>query len=214
MNYDAMIRKHLKGLEETYGAITKDDTRDRAREMISAAFARMGYGAENASPKLTGVADGGDRSFSTVAPVGVISDASISFHGVVTTSTGGTTTVYPIPPPAEEPAIEGDLPGATGTFYAETMQTDSPPAVSESVPELIGGWPNHSLAKVMGLAPNRRMLKAFLPDSRIVSVERKEPWKAGEEVKVKLMRAGSSPLYRMVARGAGISSVPGVRKQG
>lgn len=208
MNYDAMIRKHLKGLEETYGAITKDETRDRAREQIRMSFSRMAIPCwENVAVRPVPFVSPGMTVTATVNgdPVSVVLEP-VSDHAAELPML--------VPPPpavepdlrsagittfcAEEPAIEGDLPGTSGTFYAETMQTESPPTVSESAPELIGGWPNHSLAKVMGLAPNRRMLKAFLPDSRIVSVERKEPWTAGTEVKVKLMRAGSSPLYRMV----------------
>ena len=126
-----------------------------------------------------------------------------AWNGVTTTSDGVSTFVKVIDdmpvdksgisvPFFEEPAIEGDLPGTTGTFYTETFQTESPV-------EIIGGWPDKSEVKLIGLAPNRRMLRGTLGDGRLVSIERKQPWTAGAVVQTKLIRAGASPLYRIMA---------------
>ena len=173
MNYDAMIRKHLKGLDEVLAAVDgKPETKERIRATVKSWV---------------------NEKF-----------PSIVHSGITTVSSSGTTTVYPAdyvpssvpffstqPIVPEEPFIEGDTPGATGTFYTETLITESPP-------EMIGGWPDKSLVRVLGLAANRRHIRGTLGDGRMVAVERKEPWTAGSEVRAKLVRAGASPLYRMV----------------
>lgn len=91
----------------------------------------------------------------------------------------------------EEKAIEGDLPGTSGTFYPETVS-------SVPEPKWIGGWPEYAFIEVVGLFPNRRSLKGTIGDGRTVHVERRMDWRPGR-IKGRLVRAGASALYRTMA---------------
>ena len=67
---------------------------------------------------------------------------------------------------------------------------------------LIDSWPSSSPITILGLAPNRRSLRASLPDSRIVSVERIPQIQIGDTPHARLVRAGRYPLYRIYKLGS------------
>ena len=186
MNYDAMVKKNLAALEAAFAEM-KPVTKERCGAMVRDAVARM-----MPVPAPLPVTIPADPLARAMVEDGIVKSPPV-WNGVTTTSDGVSTFVKVIDEhPVEEPAIEGDLPGTTGTFYTETFQTESPV-------EFIGGWPDKSEVKLIGLAPNRRMLRGTLGDGRLVSIERKQPWTAGAVVQTKLIRAGASPLYRMMA---------------
>ena len=67
---------------------------------------------------------------------------------------------------------------------------------------LIDSWPSSSPITILGLAPNRRSLRASLPDNRVVSVERIPQIQIGSTPQARLVRAGRYPLYRIYKLGS------------
>jgi hypothetical protein len=211
MNYIAMIKKSLSGLETAYSGIKKAETRQKARDEIMAACSRMGVavGVPAVTASVGGVVSMtverfiGDGRDMTVTCGDVPCKAVESgFPGVSTTTVNGVTTVYPADyeegergPGAFAHEIEGDVNGTTGEF--ETVTT-VPEPVSEPV-EMIGGWPERTLVTLTGLAPNRRMMKGKIGDGRSVCVERGLGKPTSGEHKCRIVRAGLSPLYRMLS---------------
>jgi len=164
-----------------------------------------------AKPESVSVASGGSVTLEAdLGRVGEnnvtasVSVGSVGVTGIKTEWKDGVTTVYPVEKPfvdegepgpgaclpvvPEEPAVEGDVGGSSGTFYPETV---------ESPVEMIGGWPERSEINVVGLFPNRRSLRGLLPDGRGVHVERRMDWKVGM-IRGRLVRAGAAPLYRTI----------------
>lgn len=75
----------------------------------------------------------------------------------------------------------------------------TPPPDQPTEVKLVGGWPMEGKLTVVGLASNRRSLRARLEDGRGVCMERHfKAWKVGDTVRAKLIRAGAAPLYRVV----------------
>ncbi len=215
MNPLASIAKSLRELETAYGKIKSEETRGKANSAINSVMERIGpcvvtYSQPEvelrpvAFPSIAPLVEEFMKPVATVtigenwnAPES-FSASSVGTTGLMQTWVNGVTTVYPkkeeVFVDEGEPGpgsclpreIEGDV-GGTGTFYPET------------VTEEIGGWPMKAIIQIVGLAPNRRLLKARLGDERMVSVERgMRPWRPGEKVISKLVRAGSSPLYRIM----------------
>ncbi len=208
MNPLASIAKSLRELETAYGKIKSEETRVKAQSAIQKSLGEMcPVQAVSQWSTIAGESTAPTATFSGGGSVTIgenwnapesFSASSVGTTGLMQTWVNGVTTVYPkkeeVFVDEGEPGpgsclpreIEGDV-GGTGTFYPET------------VTEEIGGWPMKAIIQIVGLAPNRRLLKARLGDERMVSVERgMRPWRPGEKVISKLVRAGSSPLYRIM----------------
>lgn len=204
MNQLSTINKSIRQISEAYQKIKTEETRKKADIAIRGLVWMYTQGAGESGASV-GTETVGGATVSIVAEMGVSGQESgkegaLGVQGsnaVVTSTSGGVTTVYPkgYVFSKEEPKVEGDV-GDTGTFYTETVVTE--PAVEAPKPEEVGGWPVRGEIEVIGLAPNRRMLRGRLVDGRVVNMERTiRVWKAADRVVGKLVRAGSSPLYRV-----------------
>jgi len=224
MNQLAIIAKHIRGIDEAYHRIKTRETQKKANDMIVSGMTwwpfLMGLGGvPDSSPNLpykdkspvvgeSGASVGTETVGGASVVLGVEKAVegqgmgkdevlrAFENDGVVTSTSGGVTTVYPkgYVFSKEEAKVEGDV-GDTGTFYTETVVAG--PAV-EAPKEKVGGWPVSGEIEVIGLAPNRRMLRGRLGDGRVVNMERTiRVWKAADKVVGKLVRAGASPLYRV-----------------
>jgi len=209
MNHIAIVNKHLKGLESAFAAIGSTETLQKAREAVRQTNLKLGIEPRSEMSCLQAQSEG-VAAVPTITFVVGRSDsvggvsAPISSQNVCTATETGSDSLSSaflndgvVAEEPSDPKIEGDLPGCTGTFYYETVRTPESAAGDPEI-ELIGSWPASALITVIGLAPNRRSVKCRLPepDGRIVSMERSGTWKAGDEVKVKLVRAGTYPLFR------------------
>jgi hypothetical protein len=201
MNPLAAISKNLRELEKAWGQIKTPETMEKARDAWHATHRRVCPMREPEGPVVSAASVEGEGVSLTVtfgekqdAPQSVsVGPERVYGSGVGESFKDGVTTVFPADykPITEEPAVEGDLPGQTGTFYPETVTAE---------PEVnwIGGWPEYAQVKVVGLFPNRRSLKGSLSDGRTVHVERKMGWEPGE-VRCRLIYAGAAPRYRTMA---------------
>lgn len=206
-------KRRLGQLERCVGKIKRESSRVEMREAVLAAVGRMGYGAEESlgeqsapvvpSPAVASVTVAENAKTVVLEPVSdhaaELPGDAVSFVGneVVNNLTGERRNVpsAPLVFSKEEPAIEGDVNGSSGTFYAETVEVAAPV-------EKVDGWPVSAKLVILGLSPNRRMLRGHLrlgEAFKVVSVERKVGVQTGAEVTAKLMMAGQSPLYRVVA---------------
>ncbi len=211
MNHLSIVNKHLKGLEAAYSSIRTEETRERAKLSIQMACGRMAVPGlpdvdvkpvEFVRPGSVSAASGESITLGGVVggPVvqeasGVVSEASVRVEVPFVDQGGPGPGVVAIPVVPEEPAVVGDLEGS-GTFYPETVTAHDVGAAE--VANEIGGWPEYAQIRTVGLYPNRRSVKGFLGDGRTVHVERRLGWVPGE-IRGRLVRAGSSPLYRITA---------------
>ena len=172
MNPLNSIKSHLKHIESMWGAIKSEDTRLKARAMIDEASSRM------------------------LLPTNTVNVVPSEFLG-----SGEALGCAPTEPPPE-PKETPPTPILESPFTVGGAPASSPipptdlPTVSLSEP-LIDSWPPSSPITILGLAPNRRSLRASLPDNRIVSVERIPQIQIGATPQARLVRAGRYPLYRI-----------------
>ncbi len=196
MNPLAAISKNLRELESAYGKIRTDETREKANSAINSVMDRIQPPrVELREVTFPSIAPLVEEFMAPVATVTLGADqnapASVSVGSAYVskeTWKDGVTTVYPAG--YEEPVVEGDVNGTSGTFYTETV-------TSVPEPQWIGGWPEYAFVEVVGLFPNRRSLKGTIGDGRTVHVERRMDWKPGR-IKGRLVRAGAAPLYRTI----------------
>jgi len=186
MNPLPTIKKHIRALDAAFDKIKSPETKKQAGGLIREAFIRYeGF----CLPSLTvteapTIAPQSSETLGGVTVFPAVPESSVD--GLLAAMQGDGVVASD-----EEPAVEGDLPGATGPFYPETVVAPA---------EQIGGWPCTAEVEIIGLAPNRRSLKAKLvQDGRPVSMERSlQNWKAADRVAGKLVRAGQYPMYRKV----------------
>lgn len=189
MNPLNSIRKHLVGLEASYVGIKTDTTRAKAKDMILESCSRMGMGFLPlvVGETVTALSQNEIQVTETVdsgTTVSLSVDCSVGETGILSPVVGESA-----PKAVETPVLPVVVGGA---------EVGSPPVVVTERVELVGGWPITGEIEVVGLAPNRRTLKGKLGDGRTVSMERSlKPWKVGEVVRAKLIRAGTYPLYRV-----------------
>ncbi len=176
MNHIAIINKHVRALQATYSNIGSSETKQKARDAVVGMLSSWWGSRETWGAGVVAM-----QPIPVPVEVSVPTEA-VSTPVVAESGCGANTE------PVALPVIEGDLPGATGTFYAETVVAP----VAQ-----IGGWPVAASMTVIGLAPNRRTVKGRLEDGRVVSLERSGSWKAGDVVGVRLIRAGTFPLFRV-----------------
>ena len=215
-NQLAVCSKHLRGWKEAFGKIVGEEAKLKAKDAIIKALV---------------------EAFPVVDGLPVVNMPRPAFSGTVTHTAGGVTTVFPagttvsastvstssatLPIVPEEPAIEGDVNGSSGTFYAEVVTAGytlnpsipvspddiikpvDPVCTLAPVVEMLAGWPMTAKATVAGLAPNRRSTLGRLEDGRGVNIERSvfHNLKAGDSVAVRLIRAVAYPLYRVAKAG-------------
>jgi hypothetical protein len=199
MNYLAQVKKHATLMEVAYGNIVTPETGSKAFEVIRDSLGRMGFNPSGIPVGSTGgvvtVVSGEPNSVTTglCAPA-VESPATVTEaaqDGLLMAMINGGVVV------SETPKVEGDVGSTSGMFTVEAGHLVKDPSPE---PDKVGGWPAEAEIEIVGLAPNRRSLKAKLLDGRTVSLERTlTNWKAADKVKGKLVRAGAFPLYRMVA---------------
>ncbi len=189
MNYLAIVKKHMELAEVAYGNIVKPETRAKAYEVVGKSLGRMGWVAPVSEAGVGSVSDS-LRSGGVSGEVGVMGapeeqkPAELKETAPVEIFNGN-----PVLTPVSDHEWEGG---------GETV-TQAAPSVVIPV-EMIGGWPTQSDMTVIGLAPNRRHIKATLPDGRVVTVERSmgRKWVNGETVRCRIIRAGAAPLFRIL----------------
>jgi len=178
-NHVLTCQKALKDWASAYEKIKGVEAKRKAREGIQDLFSSVvGVpGTANSGPTVTLTVDASEM------PVG----ASVSHD-----PTGG---ILPPNYPVESKGMAFVDEGEAGPGI---MEGDLEPAERDIPPvEMVDGWPMRAEIKVIGLAPNRRMLKGVLGE-KFVSVERKPGW-ANRVYPMKLIRAGIAPLYRICA---------------
>jgi hypothetical protein len=91
--------------------------------------------------------------------------------------------------------VEGVVVGSVGEVPLVCPETA---VVGVQEVEMIGGWPERAVVTLTGLAPNRRMMRGRIGDGRVVCVERGLGKPTSGDHNCRIIRAGVSPLYRMV----------------
>lgn len=209
MNQLAVLNKHLRLAGEANAKITGVESRKKANEAIRGFAVEVGgfslgellEGAAQVTVQVPSVILGVPEPLA-VCSVGGSTEIPTTELRPVEAAISASAEIYkgnPVLEPVTDHKFEVGEPGPGVMEVIGDTHVAEQDVVADPIPQ-VGGWPMTGEVSIMGLAPNRRSLRAKLPDGRTVSVERNlSNWKVADSVKCRLIRAGQYPLYRIVA---------------